>query len=1013
MPVNITRRGLLAAAGSLTVPSAAGLLRAIHLRCEYLTDPLGIDVARPRLSWRCIAGPRQAAYRIRAGATPNAADLWDSGVVESSNSLQVPYSGAPLASRQPVFWSVQLHGESGRPGPWSPAARWTMGLLAPSDWQARWIGLDTPPAPRTLDATWFWHNDSRTIGQTLPGARFFRRVFTLAQPAESGDLIAFACADPAATFTVDGIPIGDAYGWADAATLRVPTLPAGRHVLTAQTIVPEINVKPRGIALRLEGQFDDAAGWVSHDRAETGWQGPAFDDSAWRPAIAWGPVGMPPWGPVAIHPPYPVPARYLRRAFHLAAAPRAASVSFCGLGWSELHINGTPVSDARLSPPLTDYDRRLTYVTYDVTALLRPGENVLGAVLGPGRFIAPRRSARTFGWPKLLLRLDATLSDGTRAVTTSDADWRVTLAGPIRDANEYDGELIDQRLMLPGWSAPAFDASGWRPAALVAPPAGSLTAIRQHPTRSIETRDPIHVAQTGPAAWTFDFGQNIAGICRLRTRGPRGAQITLRHAERLHPDGTLDTFNLRSAAARDIITLAGTGIETVTPTFTTHGFRYATAAGLPRPPGPGTLTALVISDELPRTGHFACSDPRLNRIHEAALWSARNNTRSIRTDCPQRDERLGWLGDPAEEARGEAYLFDNAALYAKILRDIVDAQRPDGALPDIAPAYLPFYKDDVSWPAMLATIPATLHDHYADRGIITETYPALVRWLDRMWHAASDHEGRDQYGDWGEMAKLWLPTPLIGTAYLSYCYERAAAYAALLDRAGDAALHTSRAATVRQTFRQKFYRPQDNLYGDAGATACILALAFNLADPSHIPALRQRLVSLILADGGPHACFGLVGAQWVNRVLSDAGRGDLAHRMAVATTRPSLGYMIDHGATTLWELWDSDSRASRMSSLDHTMLTGDLLVWLYQHVAGIGPAAPGFARALIAPRPIPTLAWARASYDAMPGRIESGWRREADRILYDITLPSNVSATLLLPKEHPALLGPGRHRIVR
>jgi len=1009
----MTRRGVLAAAGSLTVASPNGLLRAVHLRCEYLTDPLGIDVARPRLSWRCVAGPRQAAYRIRAGSAPGAADLWDSDVVPASTSLQIPYGGGALVSRQQIFWSVRLHDDSGRPGPWSPAARWTMGLLAPADWQARWIGLDTPPPHRTLDATWFWHDESRPLGQTLPGPRFFRRVFTLARPACAGDLIAFACADPAATFTVDGIPIGDAYGWADAATLRVPALAAGRHVLTAQTIIPETNVKPRGIALRFEDHFNTEAGWVSRDRAESGWQSPAFDDSTWRPAIAWGATGVPPWGPIAVHPPDPVPARTLRRAFHLAAAPRTASVSFCGLGWSEFHINGTPVSDARLSPPLTDYDRRLIYVTYDVAGLLRPGANVLGAILGPGRFIAPRASARTYGWPKLLLRLDATLADGSHTVITSDRSWQLTLAGPIRDSNEYDGEIIDQRLAMPGWSAPGFDASAWHPAGEVDAPGGGLTAMRQHPTRIVEARDPIHVTHTAPATWTFDFGQNLAGICRLRTRGPRGAQITLRHAERLHADGTLDTLNLRSAAARDIITLGGTGVETITPSFTTHGFRYATAAGLPQSPGPGTLTALVVSDDLPRTGHFTCSDPRLNRLHDAALWSARNNTRSIRTDCPQRDERLGWLGDPAEEARGEAYLFDNAALYAKILRDIIDAQRPDGALPDIAPALLPLYKDDVSWPAMLAIIPATLHDHYADRAIVAEIYPALVRWLDRMWNAAPDHAGRDQYGDWGEMAKLWLPTPLIGTAYLAHCYERAGAYAALLGHTADAASHTARAAAVRATFQQKFHRLPDNLYGDAGATACILTLAFNLADPSHVPAVRRRLISLILADGGPHACFGLIGAQWVNRVLSDAGRGDLAHRMAVASIRPSLGYMIDHGATTLWELWDSDAPTSRMSSLDHTMLTGDLLVWLYQHVTGIGAAAPGFARALIAPRPIPTLAWARASYDAMPGRIESGWRREAGRIVYDITLPPNVEGTLSLPTETAAALQPGRHRFVR
>jgi alpha-L-rhamnosidase len=951
------------------------------------------------------AGLRQTAYRIRIATSieklhNGGADLWDSEKIASDISQHISYAGRPLATRQQAFWTVQLWDQNARPTTPCAPANWSMGLLDSADWQADWIGLDTPAPPEMLDAEWFWSDEGRPLDQTPPGTRLFTRRFDLKKSAAAGDLIAFVSAGDYARLSVDGTRIGEAYGWADATTMPLPGLAAGEHVITAEARNLGSIAKPAGLAVRLEPLFSTAAGW----------QGSSEQNAAPRPVVTWGATGIAPWGPVTLHRPRAVPARWLRRVFFLAAPPRTASLSFCGLGWSEAYVNGAKAGDSMLSPPLTDYDRRVTYVTYDVASLLRPGANVVGVVLGPGRFVAPRPSARDFGWPKLLLRLDILLTDGRSIAVTSDDRWQITLDGPIRDANEYDGETVDGRMAMPGWSEAGFDSRTWRPAELVAAPAGRLTALRQPPTRITAARSPIRITGSTTTGWMFDFGQNLAGLCRLQTTGPPGRRITLQHAERLQPNGDLDTANLRSAQARDIFILAGNPSESHTPRFTSHGFRYVHASGLAAPPTQTTLTALVMSDDLRRTGHFDCSDPILTRIHDAALWSVRNNCRSIRTDCPQRDERQGWLGDPAEEARGEAYLFDNAAFYAKWLFDMLDTQHPDGALADIAPAYWPLYNNDIAWPAALAIIPGILHDQYGDLAIIAEVYPALRRWLDKVGDSAGD-----KFGDWGFLGMADAkPDPLIGAAYLQHVQTLAGDYAARLGHTDEAAALSARAADSRTRFRTRFLSP-DSLLQQLDATSCILALAFDLVPPAQITALRARLVSLILAAGEPHPCFGLIGAQWVNRVLQQAGRGDLAHRMAVARTRPGLGYMIAQGATTLWEFWDADTADAAMASLDHNMLTGDLIGWLYHDLAGIrpDPARRGFASAIIAPQPIVTLDWVRATYDAITGTFKSAWRRQSNRITFDITVPPNVKATILLPDSDPIKVASGHHRFIR
>ena len=385
-------------------------------------------------------------------------------------------------------------------------------------------------------------------------------------------------------------------------------------------------------------------------------------------------------------------ARWLRKEFPVSRAVRRATVYFSGLGLSELYLNGQKVGEDVLSPGLTDYDKRVLYVTHDVTGLVRPGRNAVGVILGNGRFYAPRlripTRTRSFGYPKLLLQLEVEYTDGTRDVIVSDSSWELTTAGPIRANNEYDGEEYDARREMPGWANAGFDDSAWSPAQIVSAPGGKLAAQMIQPIRVTGTLKPVALAEPSPGVFIFDLGQNMVGWCRLKVRGPAGARVVLRHAETLKPDGTLYLDNIRGAKVTDIYTLNGKGPEVYEPRFTYHGFRYVEVTGFPGKPTLAALEGRVVNDDLAGAGEFSCSQPMINHIYRNILWGVRGNYRSIVTDCPQRDERQGWLGDRSAESKGESYLFDIAALYGKWTQDMADSQRPNGSICDVCPSLL-------------------------------------------------------------------------------------------------------------------------------------------------------------------------------------------------------------------------------------------------------------------------------------------------------------------------------------
>jgi alpha-L-rhamnosidase len=1009
-----------------------------QLRCEYRRDPQGIDVTDPRLSWVLAAGHanqrglRQTAYRVLAASSErllsaNRGDLWDSGRVESAESAHVVYGGKPLVSGAAVFWKVQAWDQNRKLSEWSAPAHWSVGLLSAGDWQGKWIGRGEgegyrdPASPFRIlkGARWIW---DRPDAQGLE-VRYFRTVFAIPAGRAIARALCIVGADRQAEVYVNGAMVAFRSDTVAPNVVRVEALLHEGDNVIAVRAEQTVATHPSGLigALRVEffsGQpltVQTGSAWQVSAAPPADWEKPASTAGNWSAAFELGPYGMAPWGFAGWIGEHRLAARYLRREFMVDKKVRRAVVYYSGLGLSDLYLNGAKVDDHVLSPGLTDYDKHVLYVTEDVTGRLAPGHNAIGLVLGNGRYHAPRLDSHTrdFGYPRALVQLNIEYQDGTRSSVVSDGSWKLTTAGPIRANNEYDGEEYDARQELAGWDRAAFDDAQWEPAQVVAAPSGAMASEMAEPLRVVETLHPISVKQLHPGVWIFDMGQNMVGWCRLRVAGPAGAEVRLRHAETLQPDGSLYVDNLRTARATDVYTLKGTGTETWEPAFTYHGFRYVEITGFPGTPTAASLEGRVVHDDMQAIADFQSSSELLNQIHRNVLWGIGGNYRSIPTDCPQRDERQGWLGDRSQVSRSESYMYDVAAFYTKWERDLMDSQRPTGSVPDVAPNYWELYHDDVTWPSTLLFVPGMLYDQYGDKRVLEAAYPAMRRWL--AYESGFVEDGiisKDQYADWCvppedpklihsvDPARVTSGT-LIATAFYYHLLRQVASYARILDRSSDAAGLETEAAAVNEAFQKRFYKPAGAVYDNATQTSSILPLYFHMAPADARAGLLASLSRNIEEVTHGHVGTGLIGAQFLMRTLSDNGRSDLAYEIATQKTYPGWGYMVSQGATTIWELWNGDTADPAMNSGNHVMQIGDLAVWMYEYLAGIrsDPAQPGFRHILIRPYPVGDLSFVEASHRSSYGKIAVSWKRDAGSFSLDVTVPPNTTASVWLPSK--------------
>jgi len=1032
----------------LSALAAEGLLRPMNLRCEYRKNPLGIDTVNPRLSWTLEStdpearGLRQTAYQILAASSEERlrrgpGDLWDTGRVESDRSIHVPYEGKPLASAMPVWWKVRVWGNNGKPSAWSAPAFWSMGLLKAGDWKGKWIGLEGGESkPEQLQkAQWVWSP------QCGAGASYFRRSLEISQDNPVSDALLYLVGSGESTLYINGKPVGSAKGLDDPISIDITqSLQSGANTLAVASS-PADSAHPGLIgALEMElarGEtvlINTDQQWRASTSEADGWNKPEFKDSAWEPASVLGPYGMAPWGEVGWAERRSLPARMVRKEFKAEGQVKRATLYISGLGLSEAYLNGAKVGDDALAPALSDYHKRVFYLSYDVTQRLAPGLNALGVILGNGRYFAPRRKVpiftRTFGYPKLLLQLEIEYRSGRVTRVVSDESWRLTSGGPIRANNEYDGEVYDARLEMPEWSRPGFDASGWRQAQVVEGPAGVLAAQPIEPIRVTESLKPAGFTEIRPGVYIFDMGQNMVGWCRLTVSGPKGTQVSLRHAERLRPDGTLYLDNLRSAKVTDVYTLKGVGTEVYEPRFTYHGFRYVEVKGFPGKPDLSSLEGREVHDAVEQHAGFASSNPLLNQIYRSVVWGTKDNYRSMPTDCPQRDERQGWLGDRSAESRGEPYLFDVAALYAKWVDDIADSQNSQGSVSDVSPAYWPFYLDNVTWPSSFIIIPDHLYDQYADLRVIERHYEGMKMWIAHMQrYLKDDLMPRDVYGDWcvppespelihSSDAARRTEGRVLGTTYYYHLLRLMARFATLLGKPDDAKEFNQLADRLGAAFNKAHYDQKTGRFSNGSQTSSVLPLAFGMVPEEDRQKVTEALVRKIEEQNQGHIGTGLIGGQWLMQVLTENGHPDVAYEIASQKSYPSWGYMVSKGATTIWELWNGDTANPAMNSGNHLMLVGDLVTWLYENLAGIrpDPQQPGFKHIVMRPTPVDDLTFVKASHQSPYGEIVSDWKREGVHFTWSVTVPVNSTATVYVPaidaasvkeSDRPASAAPG------
>ncbi|MDR2496201.1 MAG: glycoside hydrolase family 78 protein [Tannerellaceae bacterium] len=709
-------------------------------------------------------------------------------------------------------------------------------------------------------------------------------------------------------------------------------------------------------------------------------------------------------------------ARYFRKEFKVEPKRiEKATLYISGLGLYECTVNGNRLSNQTLSPTPTDYSKVVKYNTFDVTGIITGEHNAIGVALGNGRFFSMRQTGvRHFGFPKMILQLEIIYADGAVQTIMSDTSWKVTANGPIRSNNEFDGEEYDARMEMPGWDTAGFDDSAWEQAQAVEPPGGTLEGQVNPNIARMDFVRPAAIKELSPGTFIMDMGQNMVGRVAMQVQGAAGQEVKLRFAETLKDDGSLYLDNIRGALVTDKYTLSGKGLESWEPVFTYHGFRYVEISGYPGTPTVENFSGQVVYDQMEITGSFETSDATINQIYRNAYWGIRGNYRGMPTDCPQRDERMGWLGDRAVGSLGESFIFDNNNLYAKWLDDIEQAQREDGAVPDVAPNYWSVYTDNMTWPGAYIIIADMLYRQYDNIEPIAKHYASMKKWLHYMRdnYLKDGIMTKDTYGDWcmpPELPELIhskdparkTDGAVLSTTFYYRLLRLMEGFAGLLGKPDDVREFAGEADNIRQAFYDKYFNKEGAYFSNNTVTANLLALCYGMVPQEYVDKVFKNIVDKTLGEFNGHVSTGLVGIQWLMRGLSFYGRPDIAYRIATNRTYPSWGYMAEKGATTIWELWNGDTADPGMNSHNHVMLLGDLIVWYYENLAGIrnDPSGTGFKRIEMKPNAVEGLEWVNASYESVYGRIESSWKKEGGGFAWDITIPANSAALVYLPME--------------
>lgn len=1017
----------LAATGTVLVAGAPGASAAPPvpeprgLAVGGVVDPIGIDDTTPDLQWHNSPGVGvQTAYEVRVASSMRQlrnGDLWSSGRVESSRQ-RAEYDGAPLDSRDRAVWQVRVWTDDGGASDWSEPARFEMGLLDESDWRGEWI-----TDPRWDQAL---HQDVALGAQQSRYVRF--TVIDLGRPEEPLD-------DPAWKPRLELGEIEIAAGaegenLAEGATVTVseensepgvwqPEFLTDGKVSTADAPRgyrsdhhEETDVQDQPIVVTVDlGQvrsFDTVrlySRWDSPGRYGTTPNFPReltvdiSDDGASFTRVG----GRRKFKAVSNLHDAPDALPVLARDFTAPAPVASARLYVTGLGVHQASINGEPVSEDLLEPANTQHRERVPYATYDVTKLLRKGDNTLGLELGNGIFNVfnepgdPNRymkAAAGHGAPRALGQLEVTYADGTTQVVATDESWDTTL-GEVTFTNWFGGEDQDARRDLGAWNTPSADRDGWKDAALIGAPHGGTEVVARQspPIRHVDTLETVKVTQPRPGVHVFDLGTNFAGVQRLTTSGPAGTTITMRPGEKLYADGTVDQ---RSAGGdiRDRFTLAGTGEETFTPRFVYHGFRYLQVEGLATPPTKETVEGLVLRASNEKVGSFTTSDPMLTDIHRIIDRSVQSNMYSVFTDCPHR-EKLGWLDQTNLVFDTVAYGYDVQAHYRKMLQDVADAQQDDGLIPTTAPEDALFagaFRHDANWGATLAVSAWQVYEWYGDDSAIRAHWDDMVEYHEFLTGLAPDGILTGGLGDWITPADPATPPAVTQT----WAYHRITTHMAKIAqvRGDDAAArrYQRRAEEIATAFHQEFYDEQTGLYGNGDQASQALALEEDMVPAGLRDQVLERFVGMI-RDADDHLVVGEVGLHAAVELLSRERRDDVLYDWLQRTDGPSYGAFLARGATSLPESWTS-SHASQ----NHYML-GATDAWFTSGLVGItqAPGSVAWEHVVVEPALVGDVESAAATHDSVRGEIAAEWARTDRELTLSVQVPGNTTATVRVP----------------
>ncbi|ADW71166.1 alpha-L-rhamnosidase [Granulicella tundricola] len=1007
----------------------------VGLRVDSRVNPLGVDTAIPSLSWRSDDTQKnwtQSAFRIEVASNlsllkANMPDVWDSGRVASNESVAIPYKGPTLMATKRYYWRVRTWDRAGKEQTSAELAWWEMGLIGNNSWKAKWIGYsDNTDAQALQRVRWLWlpGGDAHHVSGGQP-VEFHYVLHLDAQPAAA---VLHCLTGGTFTTLVNGNQTGHKQEWTafDREDLR-NQLHAGPGIsgdndIIVRTIAHEArtpDTTANGFAAVLD--LRDEHGHNRQIVTDAAWTARPSSEASWQPAQVVGPlndlqvnVGSDRRKIV------PAPERIstgvslLRTDFAVDGPIRSARLYITAMGSYRAFLNGKRIGETVLTPGFTDFRKRALYQTYDVTQLAKSGSNAFGVKLGGGWHGSPLlwSGVREFTGPDLLrAQIIVTLQDGTQKIIATDSSWKGSRSA-TDSAEIYGGESYDARLSETGWNTvQSASKLAWAPVK-----EGSVsndTQISAQPDSSphvSQTLKPVSVHlvdAAGVPAGTklFDMGQNMVGVVRLRVHGVRGSTVRLRFAERLKPDGSVYTENLRNADATDEYTLRGGGLEEWTPMFTFHGFRYVQAEGLPAGAGRDSLLGEVensLPDE-PST-RFTSSSPLLNSMFELGLWGQRGNFVSIPTDCPQRDERLGWMGDAGVFWQTGSYNFDINAFTHKFMDDVTDGQDARGIFSNVSPNLLQVGPEVVGapgWGDAGVLVPYATWMQYGDRSVIDKNWDAMERWI--RFIEESNTAGL-RSNDLGPNYADWLapdpntPKDLVATAYWALMTQQMKSMAIATGRAEAAKRYEQLYGKIRKAYRKAYVHEDGSVEGET-QTAYVLTLYTGMDEKEESGVITGRLIADIEKHDN-HLTTGFLGTPFLLSVLDTQNRSDVAYRLLLNKTYPSWGYMVKKGATTWWERWNGDTGDPGMNSYNHYAF-GSVMAWVYRRVSGIDTDAsgPGFHHMIIAPQVDPLLRHVRMEYTSVYGKVVTDLTRSADGGLkLSVSLPANTSATVQLPQ---------------